>query len=100
MANTFLVEMLEWMRSEQIMGSGSYTARDPHLSCKPKRVINVEAYGNDFADGSTEGGFSGDNDVTITWRCENKATHKLEIKPGTLMASLWEFMIVRRVEEE
>jgi hypothetical protein len=100
MANTFLAEMLEWMHSEEIMGSGRYDPDTAHISCKPRRVINVEAYGSDFADGSTEGGFSGDTDVTVTWRCENKATHKLEIKPGSLMASLWEYMIIRRVEEE
>jgi hypothetical protein len=88
------------MISEEIMGSGEYNPARDHISCKPKRVINVEAYGSDYADGDTEHGFSGDNDVTITWRCDNKATHKLEIKPGSLMASLWEFMIVRRIDED
>jgi hypothetical protein len=58
-----------------------------------QRVVAVNDWGSDYADGDTENGFTGDFTVVIIWYDAGSHKHRTEITPGNEMASLWRWLV-------
>ena len=98
-SDAFLDDVLAWLHDEETTEyswpNSTQTRWMGGISHKPVRVVNVVAWGSDYADGGTEEGYTGDTTVDITWVDSEGHEFMTEVRPGDQMASLWEFMIKR-----
>lgn len=90
---TFEDVVLDWMIERDLRG-WAY----PHGTLeeeKPVKVLAVNDYSSDYAEGDTEGGFHGATEVVIRYKIADGQERTLDIRMGDTMGDLWDYVIRR-----
>jgi hypothetical protein len=85
--------VLDWMNEWEIR-DWYHTTKTPDGGT-PTKVLSVNDLSSDYADGDTENGFAGSTELNIRYLDREGRQHAVEIKMGSLMGELWQYMLSR-----